>query len=60
MPWANWHVAMESEVTRVLDVNAYPTYVLVDEQGEILARTNGLPDEFLAMVEEAVEPGPAA
>ena len=60
MPFANWHVGMESEVTRVLDVNAYPTYVLVDEQGEILARTNGLPDEFLAMVEEAVEPGPAA
>lgn len=60
MPWANWHVAMESEVTRVLDVNAYPTYVLVDEQGEILARTNGLPDEFLAMIEEAVERGSEA
>ncbi len=60
MPWSNWHVGMGSEVTRTLDVSSYPTYILMDEHGEILARTGGLDEEFLAMVEEAVEPGPAA
>ena len=60
MPWANWHVGRASEVTETLDVSSYPTYVLLDEQGEILARTGGLDEEFLAMIEEAVEPGPAA
>ena len=52
MPWANWHVGMTSELTSVLDVSAFPTYILLDEQGRILARTSGLPDDFLALIEE--------
>ncbi|MDE2850236.1 MAG: TlpA disulfide reductase family protein [Acidobacteriota bacterium] len=60
MPWSNWHVGRGSEVTETLDVSSYPTYILLDEQGEILARTGGLDEEFLTMIEEAVEPGPAA
>ncbi|MCY3971359.1 MAG: TlpA disulfide reductase family protein [Acidobacteria bacterium] len=60
MPWSNWHVGRGSEVTETLDVSSYPTYILLDEQGEILARTGGLDEEFLAMIEEAVEPGPSA
>ncbi len=54
MPWANWHVGMTSELTSVLDVSAFPTYILIDEQGRILARTSGLPDDFLALIEETV------
>ncbi len=54
MPWVNWHVGMTSELTKVLDVSAFPTYILVDEQGRILARTSGLPDDFLALIEETV------
>ena len=54
MPWANWHVGMTSELTSVLDVSAFPTYILLDEQGRILARTSGLPDDFLALIEETV------
>ncbi len=55
MPWANWHVGMTSEITRMLGVGSYPTYILIDEHGEILDRTNHLPDEFVALVEQTVE-----
>lgn len=54
MPWANWHVGMTSELTKVLDVSSFPTYILLDEQGRILARTSSLPDDFLALIEETV------
>ncbi|MCY3971376.1 MAG: TlpA disulfide reductase family protein [Acidobacteria bacterium] len=54
MPWVNWHVGMTSELTKVLDVSAFPTYLLLDEQGRILARTSSLPDDFLALIEETV------
>lgn len=54
MPWANWHIGMTSEITRALNVVSYPTYILVDESGEILDRTNHLPDEFVTLIEEAV------
>lgn len=54
MPWVNWHVGMTSDLTGVLDVSAFPTYILLDEQGRILARTSGLPADFLALIEETV------
>ena len=54
MPWANWHIGMTSEITRALNVVSYPTYILVDESGEILDRTNHLPDDFVALIEETV------
>ncbi len=60
MPWANWHVGMESEVTRVLDVNSYPTYILVGREREILARAGSLDGEFLSLIEKEVEGGPQA
>ena len=60
MPWSNWHVGTGSEVTQTLDVGSYPTYILIDEHGEILARTGGLKEDFLSMIEEAVEQAPAA
>lgn len=57
MPWANWHVGTTSEITRALNVVSYPTYILVDEHGEILDRTNHLPDDFVALIEETVGRG---
>jgi len=54
MPWANWHVGTTSELTRVLDVSSFPTYILLDEQGRILARTSSLPDGLLALIAETV------
>ena len=41
MPWTNWHVGPESDVLRLLSVHGYPTYVLVDADGRILARPMG-------------------
>lgn len=54
MPWVNWHVGTASDLTGVLDVSSFPTYILLDEQGRILARTSGLPADFLALIEETV------
>ena len=60
MPWSNWHVGMRSDITRTLDVGSYPTYILIDEHGEILARMNHLPDQFVTLIEETVEGAPEA
>lgn len=46
MPWANWHVGDDSELVRAWGVSAYPTYLLVDGEGGILARTNGFTPRF--------------
>ncbi len=54
MPFTHWYVGAQSDIARILDVYSFPTYMLIDEQGEILARTNGLDDDFLALIEETV------
>ena len=54
MPWTNWHVGPESDIVRTWDVRSYPTYVLVDEEGLILARQGGFDDWFTARIREAV------
>ena len=41
MPWTNWHAGRGSDIGRLLRVQGYPTYVLVDEHGKILARPMG-------------------
>ncbi len=56
MPWTNWHVGIESDITRAWAVRGFPTYVLVDDQGLILARGNGIDGTFfLSRLNEAVE-----
>lgn len=54
MPWASWHVGSTSEVGEAWNVKAYPTYILVDRQGRILARTNRLDDGLIGLVKKAV------
>ena len=53
MPWYNWHVGMGSEVERTLAIRALPTYLLVDEEGIILANEGPLP-RLRCMAERAV------
>ena len=53
MPWANWYVGEKSELAQLWDVRALPTYVLVDDQGVILARTSRFSEEFTALVKES-------
>ena len=52
MPWVNWHVGEKSPLAELWDVRAFPTYVLVNGQGVILARTNHLSEKFIAVIEE--------
>ncbi len=54
MPWPNWHIGTSSELTRVWDVRAYPTYILVDGEGVILARVNELSAPFVTLIEASV------
>ena len=46
MPWTNWHAGLGSDIARLLRVQAYPTYVLVDETGRILVRPRGRFEEI--------------
>ena len=56
MPWTNWHVGIGSDVTRAWALRGFPTYVLVDDQGVILARGNGIEGPFFrSRLNEAVE-----
>ena len=56
MPWTNWHVGISSDITRTWALRGFPTYVLVDDQGVILARDNGIDGPFfLSGLNEAVE-----
>jgi len=54
MPWTNWHAGRGSDFGRLLRIRGYPTYVLVDEQGKILARGSGLIRPFTSLIEKAV------
>ena len=42
MPWTNWHTGEGSEIAWLLQIEEFPTYVLMDEHGKILTRFNGL------------------
>ena len=53
-PWANWHVGVGSAIQWQLDVDTFPTYILVDHRGRILARTHQLSEELVSLIEEAV------
>ena len=56
MPWTNWHVGIASDLARAWAVRGFPTYVLVDDQGVILARGNGIDGPFFrSLLDEAVE-----
>lgn len=54
MPWVHWHVGPDADLLRNWDVLGFPTYVLVDEEGLILARTVGFGDWFTTRIREAV------
>ena len=54
MPWDNWHVGATSEITRLLDVRGYPTYLIVDADGSILFNGNGPFPMLRCMTERAV------
>ena len=55
MPWMNWHVGVQNDIVRTLDIGGLPTYMLIDEHGRIRARDNGLTDRFTSLIRTTVE-----
>ena len=54
LPWTNWHAGPASDLARRWYVRALPTYALVDRDGVILARTDGLTDAFTSLIRRTV------
>lgn len=50
LPWSQWYVGPAGEISRMWQVEAVPTYALIDRQGKILAKVTGLTDDFLVQV----------
>lgn len=55
MPWAQWHVGSESEIARTWQIRAFPTYVVIDENGVILGRSSNL-TETSKLIEQELGP----
>ena len=53
MPWTIWHAGTEGEAAQLLRVSFFPTYVLADERGRVLARSNEL-EELRPLIDEAL------
>ncbi len=54
MPWANWHIGPKSDILKSWVIRGYPTYLLVDANGTVLARTHDLNDDLTALIEHTV------
>ena len=54
MPWANWHIGPKSEILKTWVVRGYPTYLLVDADGIVRARTHDLDDDLATLIERTV------
>ena len=54
MPWANWHIGPKSEILKTWVVRGYPTYLLVDADGTVLARTHDFDDDLQVLIERTV------
>ena len=56
MPWVNWHAGLgRDSIAGAWGIRVYPTYLLVNEQGVILHRANGLTPSLVSALEAAVE-----
>ena len=53
MPWAHWHVGVNSEMDMAWDITGLPTYVVIDREGMILSRGHDL-DAAAEVIERAV------
>ena len=51
MPWVNWHAGLGGG----WGIRSFPTYVLIDENGLVLDRTNDLTGSLVSTLREAVE-----
>lgn len=52
MPWSHWHVGPRADLLRTWAVRGYPTYILVDHDGRIVARQHDLNQNFMALIRD--------
>ncbi|MDH5456006.1 MAG: TlpA family protein disulfide reductase, partial [Gammaproteobacteria bacterium] len=52
MPWTHWHVGPRAELLQTWAVRGYPTYILVDHEGLIVARQHDLNNDFIALIKD--------
>ena len=52
MPWAHWHVGPRADLLQTWAVRGYPTYILVDHDGAIVARQHDLNKDFMALIRD--------
>lgn len=50
MPWVNWHAGLGGG----WGIRSFPTYVLIDERGLVLDRTNSLTGSLISTLRKAV------
>lgn len=55
MPWSNWHVDIDGDLVNSWQVRGFPTYVVLDKEGLVLARAYGLDEEFTSLIKKAVQ-----
>ena len=54
MPWTNWHIGPKGEIIKKWAIRGYPTYILLDENGVVLAKTHDLDEQLISLVNGAV------
>ena len=52
MPWTHWHVGPRADLLQTWAVRGYPTYILVDRDGAIVARQHDLNKDFMALIRD--------
>ncbi|MXZ44843.1 MAG: redoxin family protein [Gammaproteobacteria bacterium] len=52
LPWNHWHIGPGGEVHKEWNIRGYPTYMLIDRDGKLLARGHGLTDEMISLIEQ--------
>ncbi|MCY3540680.1 MAG: redoxin family protein [Gammaproteobacteria bacterium] len=52
LPWHHWHIGAGGDVHKEWNIRGYPTYMLIDREGTLLARGHGLTDEMISLIEQ--------
>ena len=52
LPWSHWHIGAGGDVHKEWNIRGYPTYMLIDREGTLLARGHGLTDEMISLIEQ--------
>lgn len=54
MPWVHWHSGPEHSVLEDLEIDGFPTYILLDPKGNVISRTHYFDDSAKAYTRKLV------